>query len=193
MTDALTAPTADAPATAGFRPPPRYRAITGREGSLWDGAGTDSAPLTALVRSNLTGGELDRLRWVRDRMHEAQDPSVAYEALAPYVAAWNAEGSAFDPATGELTWAPLPPPAEAGPAVFERVDYLTVWWLLVNTITAPTSLSPSAAKTSTPSDGRRGGGSSETPPGPSDGPSPTPNRSSRKKRGTSSPTPAAST
>lgn len=189
MTDVIT----ESPAAQGYRPPPRYRAIGGKEGSLWDGAGSDSAPLSAMVRSNLTGGELERLKWLRDRMHETGDATIVYEALAPLVARWNVEGSTFDPETGEVAWERLPPPAEAGPDVFRRVDDLTVWWLLVNAINAPATLGEARGRPSTRSDGPPAGAPSETPASGSGSPSPTPSRSSRRGKRSSSPTPAAST
>lgn len=189
MTETMT----DTPASQGYRPPPRYRAIGGREGSLWDGSGTGSAPLSAMVRSNLTGGELDRLKWLRDRMHETGDATIAYDTLAPLIVQWNVEGSTFDPETGEVVWEMLPPPAEAGPDVFSRVDDLTVWWLLVNTINAPVVLGEGRGRPSIRSDEPPAGESSETPPGSSAAPSPTPNRSSTRGKRNSSRTPTAST
>src|SRR5262245_39783607 len=64
MSEDTIAYEAEAPATAaqGYRPPPRYRTITAMAGTAFDGAGSGSQPLTATIRSNLTGGELEWLK-----------------------------------------------------------------------------------------------------------------------------------
>src|SRR5262245_20045046 len=75
--------------SAGYRPPPRYRTITAPAGSMWDGHETGSPPLWATVRSNLTGGELDRLRWLRSGggapSADAGTDVALFDAMAPYV------------------------------------------------------------------------------------------------------------
>lgn len=194
MTDVLTdAATEAPPAAGGFREAPRYRTIEAPSGSPWDGTASGSAPLSITVRSNLFGAELDRLRWARDRAIAEKDDRIVFEAVAPYVTAWNAEAPVFDPETGELEWRRLPPPAEAGWEVLAQVDWRTALYVVTRLITAPVTLGEALAPPSTPSDGRRDGAPSETPPGAADAPSPTPSRRSRRAPTTSSPTPSGST
>jgi hypothetical protein len=198
MTDTLTTPDtiADprgAPRQEGYRPPPRYRTIVAPPGSMWDGAGSDGDPLTATVRTNLTGGELEWFNFHRDRAVEGNDHEALFRLLVPYVTAWNVRESVFDRETGEVEWRPVPPPAEWDAFDPGRVDVLTFVWLAVQVGRAPTVLSERAEKTSPPSEAPRGGEDSETRRGKPGGPSPTKSRSSRSKRPNCSATPAAST
>jgi hypothetical protein len=194
MTDTLTTPDtiADprgAPRQEGYRPPPRYRTIVAPPGSMWD----DGDPLTATVRTNLTGGELEWFNFHRDRAVEGNDHEALFRLLVPYVTAWNVRESVFDRETGEVEWRPVPPPAEWDAFDPGRVDVLTFVWLAVQVGRAPTVLSERAEKTSPPSEAPRGGEDSETRRGKPGGPSPTKSRSSRSKRPNCSATPAAST
>jgi hypothetical protein len=198
MTDTLTTPDAiadprGAPRQEGYRPPPRYRTIVAPPGSMWDGAGSDGDPLTATVRTNLTGGELEWFNFHRDRAVEGNDHEALFRLLVPYVTAWNVRESVFDRETGEVEWRPVPPPAEWDAFDPGRVDVLTFVWLAVQVGRAPTVLSERAEKTSPPSEAPRGGEDSETRRGKPGGPSPTKSRSSRSKRPNCSATPAAST
>ena len=194
MTDTITAPETIATARQeGYRPPPRYRTLTAASGSMWDGSGSDGDPLTATVRTNLTGGELEWFEFHRTRAVESGDHESLFTLLAPYIHSWNVRESVFDRETGEISWVPVPPPAEWETFDPNRVDVLTLVWLAVQIGRAPVVLSEQAVKTSPPSEAPRGGEDSETRRGKPDAPSPTKSRSSRRTPPTSSETPAVST
>lgn len=195
MTDTLAPPIdiAAGQPVAGFRPPPRYRTIRAVDGSMWDGSATESAPLTVTLRTSISGAELEYLKWARQRSIEANDDRVAFEAVAPFVQGWNVQRRTFDPETGALGWEPAPPPAEAGADALAEVEPTVALFVIANLIAAPTTLGEARGRPSTRSGEPPAGESSETPRGRSDAPSPTPSRSSRKRRGGSSPTADAST
>lgn len=188
MTDALVgteAPTA----VAGYRPPPRYRRITAADGTMFDGSGVEGgAPLSVEIRSNLLGAEIEWLRAARE-----QGDAAIKARIAPLVRWWNCQRAVYDADADAVVWEALPPPAEAGPAVFDEVDLWTVSWIYVQLLNAPTTLGEASGRRSSPSGSPPAGPPSATPPGAPDAPSPTPSRRSRSKRSTSSATPAAST
>ena len=112
-TDATTMP-----AAAGYLPAarPRYRWV---ECEFTRGADGDE-PFRALVRSNLTWGEIADLEDVRSRTW-----TELWALMAPYVAEWNALGR--DPDGNAL---PVPPPAEGGPDAFRAIDASLTLWLM---------------------------------------------------------------
>lgn len=96
----------------GFRSKARTREFV----CQWEQLAPDEGkePFKATIRTNLTFAELDALPESSfDLLF-----SDAQAAIAPYVVAWNLEG--VDAATGEETV--LPPPAEAGPEIFEAIN-----------------------------------------------------------------------
>lgn len=183
MTETQAPPTAQ---TQGYRPPARYRIVRAADGSPWDGSRTDSDPLWAEIRSNLTGGELE---W----MKAARTDDEIRARMAPYVLAWNCQAQVYDADADELRWEALPPPAEAGPDVLTKVDAWTVVWLRTQLITAPQRPGDDALEPSSSSRASADGASSAIEPSTNDAPSPTKSRSSRRSPATSSPTASGST
>lgn len=173
MTDAI------GPPVGGYRAPARYRVVHGAEGSQFAG-------LWAEIRSNLLGGELDAL-------NDNEQTWLSVEALmAPWVVAWNLtaptkvrreepiepgpDGTPRTAVTVSVADEPLPPPAEAGPGVFRRVDVYVKVWLRSQLAAAPfmrgdESLKPQARSAATPS-----GSPDGTAPVETGEPSPTPSR-----------------
>lgn len=131
-----------AAAAGGFRPPARYSRIDGPPDS-------DLAGFWAEIRTNLLGAEVVALR-------SANYFVDLHRVMAPLIRAWNYEAPverervepailADDGATEivpertvvEVDYEPLPPPAEAGPEVLERVDAVTKVWLRAEILFAP--------------------------------------------------------
>lgn len=169
-----------APPLAGYRTPPRYRIVHGGEGTSYEG-------LWVQVRSNLRGAELDAL-------NDPEQTWLSLEALmAPWVTAWNVvapvkvkrevppqagpDGQPVGTPTHVVTIEeePLPAPAEAGPAVFRRVDDWVKLWIKAQLAAAPFVRGDETLKPLT--------GSPATPPGapgettPAGGAKPSPKRS----------------
>lgn len=110
--------TENPPAAAGYLPAarPRHRWV---ECEFTRGADGEE-PFRALIRSNLTWGEIAELEEVRSRTW-----TDLWRLMAPHVAEWNALG--LDP---EGNAQPVPAPAEAGPDAFKAVDASLTLWLL---------------------------------------------------------------
>lgn len=77
-------------------------------------------PLTVTVKSGLTFAELKAMPPLTQETLYAD----IQQQIAPYILAWNVEGRNEH---GETVT--LPPPAEAGPAIFEAADPLITIWL----------------------------------------------------------------
>lgn len=129
-------------AAGGYRPPARYIRIEGPPD-------TDFAGMWAEVRSNLLGAEVVALR-------SANYFVDLHRQMAPLIRAWNymapVECERVEPAVMSedgkteiipertvvtVEWEALPPPAEAGPEVLERVDGNTKVWLRAEILFAP--------------------------------------------------------
>lgn len=169
----------------GFRGPRERRRIDGAAGSPLEGFWIE-------VDGGLTNGEIAALRrntyWVD-----------LHRLMAPAVVGWNyvaeiieevevpeeigPEGQQLAPArtvarvVGE-EW--LPPPAEAGPEVFWRLDEPTKQWILNRLKRLPEELDDGAAKLLRRLAGSPSGEHDGTEPPGSDAPSTTGNRTSRR-------------
>ncbi len=103
---------------AGYRRPVHYARREFRPPDLPEGA----EPLWAKVRSNLTFERLDAIPF-----GQGVTFNDTFAVIAPYVVEWNVQGENLQ--TGE--WEPVPPPAEAGPSVFEQLDHLEAFWIIM--------------------------------------------------------------
>ena len=132
----------DQATAGGYRPPARYLRIEGEPG-------TDLEGFWAEVRSNLLGAEITALRSANYFMD-------LHPVLAPLIRQWNymapVERERVEPAVmsadGKTEIIPertvvaveyeaLPPPAEAGPDILDRVDANTKVWLRAHILFAP--------------------------------------------------------
>jgi hypothetical protein len=127
-------------ATNGLERPAPFRFGERREWVACDIAGMEGFAI--LLRTSITIGEqrdlVARYRDIRvyagevwDELAEdardfAESPHMRERALiAPFVLDWNAEG--INAETGE--YEPLPPPIEAGPAVFDCIEPEALDWV----------------------------------------------------------------
>jgi hypothetical protein len=173
------------PPTGGYRTPPRYRVVHGAEGSQYEG-------LWAEIRSNLLGGEIDALN--ADQTWRSLE-----RLMAPFVVAWNVVAPVMEldaiPAEigpdGKTEVMPerhetrlrdelLPPPAEAGPDVFRRVDKNVKWWLKTQLSIAPMVQGEETLKPSTRSGLTPDGPPAAIEPSPSAASSPKTSRRSER-------------
>lgn len=120
-------------APAGFRPAGRWRWVELGEAFAADYPGMVPAegaePFRAEILVSLTGrqiADLSRPRIPYDELHEL---------LAPCVRAWNYRAVAVGEG-GAPELAPVPPPAEAGPAAFLAVEVELVDWLWTRLVNA---------------------------------------------------------
>ena len=172
-----------APPTGGYRTPPRYRVVHGGEGTQYEG-------LWVEIRCNLRGFELDAL-------NDDEQSWRSLEALmAPFVVGWNVLAPVkvkreIPPETGPdgkprgkpthvvtIEEELLPPPAEAGPAVFRRVDDWVKIWIRSQLAVAPYAQGGQTLKPSTRSGLTPSGPPAAIEPSPSAAPSPKKNRRS---------------
>lgn len=114
MTDTLIAQSPVA--VQGFYSKPRTRRVE----CTWLEPAEGSEPLWAEVRSDIPIGVTDEIPFGRDHTHKE-----GWEAVAPWVTAWNVLG--WD--TASRTMQPVPAPAVGGPDVFKYVDPIIVEWL----------------------------------------------------------------
>lgn len=107
----------------GWRPKGATRRIEPNP-QVWPQLAADEGEigLWAEVRDDLTFAQINAIPFGGDVVWRN-----AWEAIAPYVIDWNAEG--LDVETGD--YAPLPPPAQAGPEVFEQTPKAVTTWLVL--------------------------------------------------------------
>lgn len=77
-------------------------------------------PLIVTIQINLAYEQLEAIPF-----HEGATNLEAWQAIAPFVTAWNVKR--WNHATGEKE--PVPPPAEAGWEVLKVLDALETYWL----------------------------------------------------------------
>lgn len=121
----------------GYIPPQRTREI---EATFEAAEGAE--PFRATIVTSLTFAEVDAIP-----LEDARWKDI-FKAIAPYVLAWNAMARNVE--TGE--YEPVPPPAEAGPDVFQLVPPDVTVFLAVKLKTAHLGDKDERPKESAPSD-----------------------------------------
>lgn len=138
---------------SGYLPKRRTKVVT----ADWD-VEDGGEPFQATIVTNLTFDDIDAIHLTNDTTY-----GELFPVIAPYVVAWNAMGRNSETGEYEL----LPPPAEAGPDVFKKVEPMVTTFLALKLRTVhlgdPAEREKKELSSDVTPDGKSGTGSTSRP------------------------------